>query len=149
MTVYFYNRANVCFEFFADQHILRPTRSPTHFISTYARERYLYKIEKRLIKFIGRARGYSADDQEQPTLEEETIEDMIKYNVDPETDTSLVRILSIEKGYNNQYQPYNILIVEHPLLHSYRDQPEDDIVVTALVDGYKKQVLYFYKYSIL
>ncbi|XP_003426756.1 uncharacterized protein LOC100678817 [Nasonia vitripennis] len=124
-------------ESFVDQHLLRPTRLPNHFVSTYSRELCLHKIEKNVITFIGRAKHNMLDDQDDPVDEEVILEDILKYNIDAETDDFCTRILSIEKGYNNQHQPYNILIVEHPILSSYRDPPENDDIVTALVEDHR------------
>lgn len=135
--VYFYNRANVFCEFFADQHILRPTRSPNYFISTYQEQQFLYKIEKNVITFIGCAKRNPPSDQDKLADQEVTYRDTLKYHIDAETDHFITRILSIEKGYNNRYQPYNIVIVEHPILLSYRDLPEDDDIVTAAVEDYE------------
>lgn len=65
------------------------------FISTDQNGSNLYKIENNTIK-------------------------MINGNNESDNEIYFANILSIEKGYNKEYQPYNIIIVDKPLNKKYR-----------------------------
>lgn len=83
-----------CYEFLSDDHILRPLPgSNAQFLSTDEKESHLYQIRNNLLKLI-------SDDQS--------------------SDNYDVEIMSIEKGYNKEFQSYNIIIVDKPIHRKYR-----------------------------
>ncbi|XP_058788924.1 ankyrin repeat domain-containing protein 27-like [Phymastichus coffea] len=81
-------------EKFVDDHILRPLPgSNTQFLSTDEKESHLYQIRNGALKLI-------SDDQSSDDYE--------------------VKLTSIEKGYNKEFQPYNIVIIDKPIHKKYR-----------------------------
>lgn len=75
----------------ADDHVLRPVGADTSL--EFETGTHAYKIENGKIKL--------KDEEE-------------------DAGCSKVNIMSIEKGYNKEFQPYNIIIVDKPLLSKYR-----------------------------
>jgi hypothetical protein len=93
---------------FVELHILRPSPSlSSHFISTDEDSSHCFKLD-----------GSSLMLQESP--------------VDV-TETYVVKILSVETGYNKEYQQYKILITDKPLSPKYQPEPvEDDLQLSTV-----------------
>lgn len=73
----------------ADDHILKPVpKLPYHYVSTDSHGSRMYKFEDTKIRLVQR--------------NGETVH----------PDLYRVRILSVERGYNSDYQMYNVLIVD-------------------------------------
>ncbi|XP_014204787.1 uncharacterized protein LOC106636793 [Copidosoma floridanum] len=87
---------------FIDDHVLKPigrgdSKIRSRFVSTDAAESHVYEIENNTIKLINNDDG---DDNN--------------------NDEYRVNILSTEKGYNKEFQLYNIIIVDEPIHRKYR-----------------------------
>ncbi|XP_011499986.1 PREDICTED: putative uncharacterized protein DDB_G0284213 [Ceratosolen solmsi marchali] len=93
---------------FIDDHVLKPdSESNTQFRSTDEGETHLYKIDNCVIKLI---------------------------NDDESNHDYKVNILSFEKGYNKEYQAYNMIIVDKPVHRKYR------IIITQISQSDKLEL---------
>lgn len=104
-------------KFFSDDHVLKPVvESNSEFTSTDDCGSHCYKIENKTIR--------------------------LKNDDETEDTTYQVNILSVEKGYNKEFQPYNIIIVEKPLHSKYQnvttESQHNKLQLNRFISSYKE-----------
>ena len=105
---------------YIDDHVLRPLPARGRFASTdEAEAHHLYRIENRRVISIDE--GDDDDDRKEG------------YGA---------KILSIEKGYNKEFQPYSIVVLDRPLRRKYRPKAAlsglDTLQLNRSVTSYKE-----------
>lgn len=114
---------------FVDDHILKPhTELPRHFTSIVAENPSLYRFNGTHLERI------EYEDSELSEAEER----------------GKVRVLSIERGYNKEFQMYLIFVLDKPLLSKYTtsvDLLDEEIELNRSIASYKEAMNFFNQFS--
>lgn len=106
------------FSLFSDDHILKPVfRKPCHYVSTDEKNSRMYRFENTMIHVA--------------QLHKEPVQ----------TDAYKIKIINIERGYNKEFQLYNIVIVDKPLDPRYctnRSLPGARMKLNRTISCYKE-----------